>query len=514
MANSLLHGVLRQLRRAARPPDSALSDGQLLDCFLRGRDEAAFEALLRRHGPMVLGVCRRILGNEHDAEDAFQATFLVLVHKGASVAAQESVGSWLYGVAFRTAQKARVTTARRRVKEKQMARPDEWHNHDDLWSELRPLLDQELSHVPDRYRAPIVLCDLEGHTRKEAARRLGCPEGTVSGRLSRGRLLLARRLKRHGLDLSAGAVGVVLAGHASGASLPVPLVQSTTRAATLVAAGHPVTAAVSGPAAALTQGVLLAMRLSQVKLALIVTLAVGLIGLGWGVFQTRAAAPVKEGETVAGPAIAAPVPNVPAKDDARINLPKGPAPVQVLASIDKDGKLVIKTANLVFRPLPVPPANGGPGGLPGATPPVAPVLPANPGTPPGAPAIAIGRAEAAWELQSQTYDLDDIVVLNTRGKKLDPKEVRKLLKEETVALASMWGQKLDPLHLRVIKEGTLLFELPMPKNIQGIGVPPVLVVPPALPGGPGTIPAGAAPTGSGVAVPGQTTTAPRPPTPE
>src|SRR5581483_3092111 len=120
----------------------------------------------------VMGVCRRLLPCVQDAEDAFQATFLVLVHKAASVAAREAVGSWLYGVAYRTACKARVATARRRAKERLMARPEAQPEADDLWHQLRPLIDQELGRLPEKYRAPIVLCDLEGHSRKQAAEQL------------------------------------------------------------------------------------------------------------------------------------------------------------------------------------------------------------------------------------------------------------------------------------------------------------------------------------------------------
>src|SRR5947209_1857639 len=152
-----MHGVLRHLRRLALPAGrAALTDGQLLERFVATRDEAAFEAIVRRHGPMVLGVCRRVLPGVQDAEDAFQATFLVLVHKAASVAAREAVGSWLYGVAYRTACKARGAAARRRTKEMQMARPEAQPEPDDLWRELRPLIDQELSRLPEKYRAPVV----------------------------------------------------------------------------------------------------------------------------------------------------------------------------------------------------------------------------------------------------------------------------------------------------------------------------------------------------------------------
>src|SRR5262249_28965255 len=146
------------------------TDGQLLSRFINARDETAFEALVRRHGPMVLGVCRRLLGHAHDAEDAFQATFLVLARKAACVMPREAAGNWLYGVAYHTALKAHSAAARRRAKERQVnVMPEPPIAQEDLWQELLPLLDRELSRLPDKYRLPTVLCDLEGRSRREVA---------------------------------------------------------------------------------------------------------------------------------------------------------------------------------------------------------------------------------------------------------------------------------------------------------------------------------------------------------
>ncbi len=200
MAAQQLDRVIRQLRRSALLRDHGdATDGQLLDRFLDRQDKAAFETLVRRHGSMVLSVCRRVLGNTHDAEDAFQATFLVLVHKAASLAMRELVGNWLYGVAHRTALEARTLAARRRVREKQVSEmPEPAMPEAAADGDLRLLLDRELSQLPDKYRVPIVLCDLEGRTRKEVARQLGVPESTVSGRLTTARRLLARRWRARG----------------------------------------------------------------------------------------------------------------------------------------------------------------------------------------------------------------------------------------------------------------------------------------------------------------------------
>src|SRR5262245_21328347 len=212
MAISQTGEVIQHLRRAVLLRDGVgLTDGQLLHDYLSRRDEAALAALVRRHGPMVWGVCRRVLGNYHDAEDAFQATFLVLVRKAASITSPELLANWLYGVARRTALKAKATAAKRRAREGQVtAMPEPAVTGQDPWPDLQPLLDQELSRLPDKYRVAIILCDLEGKTRREAARQLGVPDGTLAARLARGRVQLAKRLARHGLVLSGGAQAAVL----------------------------------------------------------------------------------------------------------------------------------------------------------------------------------------------------------------------------------------------------------------------------------------------------------------
>ncbi len=178
-------GILRYLRRIMRPPDGNATDDQLLDLFCRQGDEAAFASLVHRHGPMVFGVCRRILGNHHDAEDAFQATFLILVRKAASIRTRAKLKNWLYGVACRTALEARRARARRRAKEARVVPRLEAPADDILGNDLRTILDEELIRLPEKYQEVIVLCDLEGKGRREAAGQLGCPEGTVASRLVR-----------------------------------------------------------------------------------------------------------------------------------------------------------------------------------------------------------------------------------------------------------------------------------------------------------------------------------------
>jgi RNA polymerase sigma factor (sigma-70 family) len=281
--------VIEQLRRSMRPQDEAdLTDGQLLALFIERRDEAAFAALVRRHGSMVLGVCLRVARNRHDAEDAFQATFLVLVRKAASITSRELLANWLYGVAYNTALKARQATAKRWMREKQVREMPEpvKPESDTLSEDLRPLLDQELSRLPDKYRTPIVLCDLEGKTRKEAAQQLGCPEGSLSSRLARARTLLAKRLSRHGLLMPSGALAAVLAQSASSASVPTPVMTSTINTATLFAAGQGVAGVLPPQVAALTAGVLKAMMLTKLKTAMGVLLGVTLLLTAAGVLTS------------------------------------------------------------------------------------------------------------------------------------------------------------------------------------------------------------------------------------
>lgn len=288
MVASQASNVIHYIRTLALHQHDGVTDGNLLDMYVRQRDEEAFEALVGRHGRMVLGVCRRIVGNSHDAEDAFQATFLVLVRKAASIRPAGMVGNWLYGVARRTALEARRSAAKRRAKEAQVVPPAEMP--EDPLGNLRPLLDQELDRLPDKYRAVVVLCDLEGRTRKEASQQLGLPEGTVASRRARARNILTKRLTRHGVTLSTGALSAAFAQEAA-ASTPLSLVFATVRAATAYAAGSAAVAAtVSAPVAALTEGVLRAMLLSKLKITLVLLAVIGVVGTGVGGVSFRAGA--------------------------------------------------------------------------------------------------------------------------------------------------------------------------------------------------------------------------------
>jgi RNA polymerase sigma factor (sigma-70 family) len=226
-AEQLLQFVTRLQHIEGRRGIATLTDGQLLDSFLARRNECAFAEIMRRHGPMVWGVCRRVLRHNADAEDAFQATFLVLIRKGDSVHPREQVGNWLYGVAYRTARKAKLAAEQRQAREAMVPLTGfcpESSDHD-----LPALIDRELSRLPDKYRLPIVLCDLEGRTRKAVAAQLGWPEGTVAGRLVRGRAMLARRLLRLGVAPSLVGLGAVI-GEQTATAAPRRLSEATLRA--------------------------------------------------------------------------------------------------------------------------------------------------------------------------------------------------------------------------------------------------------------------------------------------
>ena len=291
--------VIENLRRAVLR-DAEPGDGELLGRFIEHRDDAALAALIHRHGPMVWGVCRRLLSH-HDAEDAFQAAFVVLVRKASSVSPRGMVGNWLYGVAHRAALLARRSASRRKSREAQMTvLPDAETAAPEPAPEAQLLLDEELSRLPDYYRAVVVLCDLEGRTRKEAAEQLQVPVGTVAGRLARARSLLAKRLARRGVT---GALAI--APSAATAIVPDALVSSTIRSATLIATGSAGLAGTFTPeVASLTEGVLKAMLLSKLKILGAIVLALGFLTTAATVDPGRTAA----GESVKQPATAKPAP--------------------------------------------------------------------------------------------------------------------------------------------------------------------------------------------------------------
>jgi RNA polymerase sigma factor (sigma-70 family) len=278
-----MHTVVEFIHGLVVDPDLASrTDSELLKRFLANRDENAFEALVRRHGPMVLGLCRRILRDPQEAEDAFQAAFLIFVRRAASIVKPELLGNWLYGVASRTAHAARAATAKRRVKEAN-AVPREQPAEESAWTELQPFLDHELSRLPAKYRIPVILCHLEEKSRQEAAQALGVPEGTLSSRLARARAILAQRLTRHCPAVMGGALLAGLGTQALAAALPTSLIQITVKAGISVLAGRTLTASgVSAQVASLTDGVLRTMFLSKLKIGAVLLCVGSLLAIGMG----------------------------------------------------------------------------------------------------------------------------------------------------------------------------------------------------------------------------------------
>jgi RNA polymerase sigma factor (sigma-70 family) len=276
--------VLRPLRTIlSGGAVSGMSDAQLLERFTSRRHdlgELALEAIVQRHGPMVLAICRSLLRDAHDAEDAFQATFLVLVRKANRIWVKDSLSGWLSAVAYRVAARARSTAARRRSREWPLDEvdPAAGPNGD---ADVRALLHEELARLPERYRMPIVLCHLEGHTHDEAARELRWPVGTVRSRLARGRNLLRSRLVRRGLGATVATVASALPTEFTCGAVPSELGRSTVQAALQVATGGSVAAgSISASALLLTEGVLRSMFYAKLKVAGCGVLLAGVLASG------------------------------------------------------------------------------------------------------------------------------------------------------------------------------------------------------------------------------------------
>ena len=269
MVNQSLNGVLQYIRKvAAVHTYHDFPDSELLERFVQGNDDAAFTVLIDRHGPMVLGICRRKLANFHDAEDACQATFLVLARKAASVRKKTSLSSWLHGVACHVATTLKRNQARRKIRELAVETPATKDPAAEITlREVQAILDEELQHLPERYRSPLILCYLECMTRDEAARRLGVSASTLHGRLERARGLLRKCLSKRGLTLEATMLSAALGESLANAALAPMFVVSSTKAAMLLAAGQPLSeSVVATKVITLTQEVLKSMFFTKLKL--------------------------------------------------------------------------------------------------------------------------------------------------------------------------------------------------------------------------------------------------------
>ena len=307
MPNHPLGAVLNRLRSALEPAEAETTDRELLKRFTAREEQAAFSELVRRHGPMVLGVCRRILGDAHAAEDAFQATFLVLVRRARAVPWRESLGGWLHGTARRVALRVRRAAGERRgvsppVRNRRpyaapLADPDP--SEEAAARELRRVLDQELQGLPAKYRAPLVLCDLEGKTHEQAARELGWPKGSVAKRLNGGRERLRARLMRRGVG-PAAALTIFTTKELTAAP-------AAALAAAALLAAH---GGASTKAAALAKGVIQAMWMTKIVTAVVLTTALVVTGTlaGAGTYRAwgaRAAAPAPAPNPSRPPAVKA-----------------------------------------------------------------------------------------------------------------------------------------------------------------------------------------------------------------
>jgi RNA polymerase sigma factor (sigma-70 family) len=295
MATAQLGTLVRHIKElAAGHVARHRTDRQLLDDFAARRDEGAFARLVERHGPMVLRVCRNVLRHEQDAEDAFQATFLVLARQTASIRKREALASWLHGVAYRTAMKAKRSAARRRnhearlrdVKPKAAAGP--------TWDDVQALLDQEIQRLPESFRSAFVLCVLDGKTVPAAAAELGVKEGTLSWRLTRAGQRLRRQLARRGIQLSALLAALSLAQGAGNAAAPAVLVNAAIRCGLLFAAGEPAAGVIPPHVAALAAGVTRAMFLTRAKITAVLLLATALLAGGSAWARRAPAAPGDE----------------------------------------------------------------------------------------------------------------------------------------------------------------------------------------------------------------------------
>jgi RNA polymerase sigma factor (sigma-70 family) len=268
-----------------------LSDGQLLERFSARNGEAAelaFAALVERHGPCVLRTCRAILRDPSDAHDAFQATFLVLVRRAGSLWVRESLGAWLYAVAYRTASCARIAAARRRKHERKASEYAATSSRFEGGDDLREILHDELNRLPERFRAAVMLCLVEGLTHEQAARRLGWPLGTVESRLARGRARLRARLTRRGLVPTISTIAAAFAVNPAQSAVPANLAESTTRAALRLAADKAVVAeVVSASVLALVEGGSRTMILTKLKLAGAVLLTLGVTSTGAGLWASQ-----------------------------------------------------------------------------------------------------------------------------------------------------------------------------------------------------------------------------------
>ena len=426
---------------------SDVPDRDLLARFVASRDEDAFAEIVRRHGAMVLAACRRVTGRAHDAEDAFQAAFLVLARRAAHLSRPELLANWLYGVACRTALEARA--ARRRVEEHVVAAAPEpaapsLPDPRDM-SELRRVIDEELAKLPDKYRTAVVLCDLEGLPRAAAAAQMGIPEGTLSSRLAHARKVLADRLTRRGVTASASAVAAALGRDALAVAVPHTLTHLTVHTAVRFAPGGAFSPAVSS----LADGVLKTMLATRLRQTFgIGLLACGLIGVG-GALAQQLGGPVLA-DPLGPPAVAndndplvaaqQPKPVEPKKVAAKgiedDDVPYGTFPAQAVVRLE-DGKLIVRQRGHFYESVNATRTGDARSGGNVVT-------------------VTVRKSG----VQATTHDPADVAVFDMKGNRLSPKAWKELLKSDVHALVANDGKLPNLRELTLFKPDTLLVVLP------------------------------------------------------
>ena len=423
------------------------ADRDLLLRFASNRDEEAFAELVKRHGRMVLAVARRVTRHPHDAEDAFQAAFLVLARRATQIKQPEQLANWLYGVAYRTALEARAR--RRKVLERAMpALPEKTALPDpEDTTELRQAIDEELATLPDKYRAAIVMCDLEGLSRASAATHLKIPEGTLSSRLAYGRKVLAMRLTRRGITSTAGTIATLFAGEAAGGSLPRELVVQTARVAAHAAQGGMVPQDLLSPSVSqLSERVMKIMLANRLRITAISgVLTVGLIGLGaFGFAQQPAGQQSQDDLTVVQISRNANNQATPQSQEGTKYAAKGIEDDDVpIGSLPTHAVVRIEESKLIYRLRvsylePVTQRHGI-------------------------------ESVTFYEYRSQVAgltinDISELSVFDMKGNRLPSKTWKEKLKVDTHALIAFDGKLPNPRELALFKEDTLILVLPLHSN--------------------------------------------------
>jgi RNA polymerase sigma factor (sigma-70 family) len=453
------HSLTRKLLRVVRNSGER-SDRELLVQFATDRDEDAFEELVRRHGRMVLSVARRVTRSQQDAEDAFQAAFLVLARRATHIKHPEQLANWLYGVAYRTAMEARA--ARRRVLEHPVSaipEPAAQTSRDD-GGDLRRVIDEELARLPEKYRTAVVLCDLEGLPRTEAATRLKIPEGTLSSRLAYARKVLANRLTRRGISSTAGGIAALLAGEATGAYLPNELVCLTARVASRAASGGAVPHDLLSPSVShLTEGVMKIMLANRLRSSITAgVLACGLVALGvFGFAQQPFPQP---GQPLSGSNAqnnnpyrqnTAPaekeIPKIAAKGIEDEDVPYSTLPIQAVVRIENN-KLIIRTRLGVKEPVAHQQGNG---------------------------TVTTTYENATAVHGTAINDISDLAVFDMKGNRLLPKAWKEKLKVDNHVLIGFEGKLPNPREMTLFKDDTLLLILPANQTWSGTPHAPATV---------------------------------------